>query len=204
MTHKEPKILVVGTKNAKKCREMQDLLHSLPLDVRPLSDYADIASVEESGETFYDNAAAKALGYARATGQWCVADDSGLEIAALEGRPGIYSSRWGGEEGNDALNNERMLRELRDVPPERRQARYVCVVVLAGPQGVLLDASGSCSGVIIDEPQGAGGFGYDPYFYLPDKGRTMAQLEPHEKHAISHRGQALRLLRSRLPQLLKK
>lgn len=198
-----PRVLVVGTKNLKKCREMQDLLHALPFDVRPLSDYPDVDTVEETGDTFNANAAAKAIGYARATGQWCVADDSGIEIAALGGRPGVYSARWGGEDGNDELNNQQMLNELRDVPPEQRQAQYVCVVVLADPEGLLLEASATCPGMIIDTPRGSGGFGYDPYFFLPDRNCTMAELPAADKHAISHRGQALRLLRAKMQQLLK-
>jgi XTP/dITP diphosphohydrolase len=197
-----PRILVVGTRNAKKCREMCELLAGLPLDVRPLADFPFDGSVEETGDTFEANAAAKALGYARATGHWCVADDSGLEVDSLGGRPGVFSSRWAGTEGDDLANNRKLLEELRAVPPARRQARYVCVVVLASPQGPLLSARGSCEGLIIDHPAGRGGFGYDPYFFLPDRGCTMAQLLPEAKHAISHRGHALRELRRKLSELL--
>ena len=132
-----------------------------------------------------------------------MADDSGLEVPALGNRPGIHSARWGGQDGNDLLNNQKLVAELRQVPPERRQARYVCAAVVASPEGkVLLSAHGTCEGVIIDTPAGSGGFGYDPHFYLPDRTCTMAQLPPREKHAISHRGRALRALRKKIEQLV--
>ncbi len=196
------RILVVGTRNAKKCREMCELLAGLPLDVRPLSDFPFDGSVEETGDTFEANAAAKALGYARATGHWCVADDSGLEVDALGGRPGVLSARWAGADGDDDANNRMLLEELRLVPPDRRQARYVCVAVLSSTEGPLVTARGSCPGLIVDHPAGRGGFGYDPYFFLPERGRTMAQLRPEDKHALSHRGHALRELRRKLGELL--
>jgi XTP/dITP diphosphohydrolase len=199
---RQPRTLVVGTRNPGKCREIVEILAGLPLVVRPLSDFEDVEPAVETGDTFRKNATAKALAYARATGQWCVADDSGLEVAALGDRPGILSARWGGEDGNDALNNRRLMDEIKTVPPDLRQARYVCVVVLASPEGVLLSASGSCDGVIADQPAGTGGFGYDPYFYLPERGCTMAELTPQEKHRISHRGKALRALRRKLARLL--
>jgi len=199
----QPRILVVGTHNRKKCREMQDVLNGLPLEVRPLADFDPVPEAEETGATFEANAAAKALAYARATGHWCVADDSGLEVPALGDRPGVYSARWGGEQGNDRLNNQRLVEELKGVPPDRRQARYVCAAVLASPDGrVLLTAHGTCEGVVVERPAGAGGFGYDPHFHLPDRGCTMAQLRPQEKHAISHRGAALRALRGKIEHLL--
>ena len=202
MAH-QPRILVVGTHNRKKCREMQDVLAGLPLEVRPLADFDPVPEAEETGATFEANAAAKAVAYARATGHWCVADDSGLEVLALGDRPGIYSARWGGEQGNDRLNNRRLVEELRTVPADRRQARYVCAAVLASPDGrVLLAARGTCEGVVVETPAGDGGFGYDPHFYLPQRGCTMAQLAPAEKHAISHRGNALRALRTQIERLL--
>jgi XTP/dITP diphosphohydrolase len=201
MTH-TTRILVVGTRNAKKCREMAHALQGLPVQVRPLSDYDPVPPAVEDADTFEANAAIKALAYARATGQWCVADDSGLEVAALDDRPGVYSARWGGEDGNDALNNRRLMDELRGVPRERRQAQFVCVAVLASPERVLLEARGTCEGLILDAPRGQGGFGYDPYFFVPHLGRTMAELTPDEKLAVSHRGRALADLRARIAPLL--
>ncbi len=199
----DSQVLVVGTRNEKKCREMRQLLAGLPLEVVPLSDLDGLATHEETGSTFTENARQKALAYARATGYWCVADDSGLEVLALGGRPGIHSARWGGREGDDKANNRKLMDELAGVPRDRWRARYVCVAVLASPEKVLLVAEGTCSGVITDTPAGDGGFGYDPHFYVPDHGCTMAKLSPDAKHAISHRGEALRTLRKQLAELLK-
>jgi len=199
----DSQVLVVGTRNEKKCREMRQLLAGLPLEVVPLSAFDCLAPHEETGSTFSENARQKALAYARAAGHWCVADDSGLEVPALGGRPGIYSARWGGRGGDDRANNLKLMDELAAVPRDRWQARYVCVAALASPEKVLLVAEGTCSGVITDRPVGDGGFGYDPHFYVPDHGCTMAQLSPDAKHAISHRGKALRALREQLAELLK-
>ena len=199
-----PRILVVGTRNVKKCREMAHALQGLPLEVRPLSDFDPVPPAVEDGETFEANAAIKAVLYARATGRWCVADDSGLEVPALGNRPGVYSARWGGQDGNDELNNRRLLEELRLVPHDRRQARFVCVAVLASPEGPLVEARGTCQGVILDEARGQGGFGYDPLFFLPGLGKTMAELTPDEKLAVSHRGLALGELRVSMEPLLRR
>lgn len=196
--------LVVGTHNAKKCAEMRQILAGLPVEVRPLSDFPDVPPAEETGQTFEANARIKAVAYARATGLWCVADDSGLAVDALDGRPGIHSARWAGAQGDDAANNRKLLEELRDVPPERRAARYVCVAVLANAEGhVLAETRGTCQGRILDAPSGHGGFGYDPLFYVAEHGCTMAELPPEQKHAISHRGAALRQLRPAIEALLK-
>ncbi len=199
----DSQVLVVGTRNEKKCCEMRHILAGLPLQVVPLSDFDSVLSHEETATTFAENAREKALAYARATGHWCVADDSGLEVLALGNRPGIYSARWGGRQGDDKANNRKLMDELARVPRDKWQARYVCVAVLASPEKVLLVAEGTCTGVITDTPAGDGGFGYDPHFYVPDHGCTMAQLSPDAKHAISHRGKALRSLRDQLAQLLK-
>jgi XTP/dITP diphosphohydrolase len=198
-----PEILVVGTRNPKKCREIQDALAGLALEVRTLADFEPVPPAEETGQTFEANAAAKALHYARATGHWCLADDSGIEVPALGDRPGILSARWGGQPLSDRRNNHKLLDELKAVPRDRWQARYVCVAVVAAPDGrVLAGARGTCEGVVTDRPAGSGGFGYDPLFYLPEMDCTMAQLSPDRKHAISHRGRALRALRERLERLL--
>jgi len=196
------RILVVGTRNAGKCRELVELLAGLPVEVRSLTDYEGIAPHEETGTTFRENAAAKALAYARATGQWCVADDSGLEVPALGNEPGLYSSRWAGREGDDAANNRKLMERIAAGPPERRQARYVCVAVLASPEKVLLESCGTCEGMITDRPAGEGGFGYDPYFWVPELGKTMAELPPEVKHALSHRGKALRALADQMRRMI--
>jgi len=167
----------------------------------------------EDGASFADNARIKARSYACATGQWCLADDSGLVVDALGGAPGVRSARYAAQEvpagaGRsivDAANTARLLRELRGVPTRERTARFICHLALADSQGVLLEAPGSVEGLIADGPRGRNGFGYDPVFFIPDLGRTAAELSPDEKNAISHRGTAVRrfaeLLRSR-PNLL--
>jgi XTP/dITP diphosphohydrolase len=194
--------VVIATRNRKKFEEMAALLGGLDLEVRSLADFPGVPTVAEEGETFEENAKAKALAYAQATGQWALADDSGLEVDALGGRPGVRSSRWGGEEGNDGLNNRTLLEALADHPKETWTARYRCVVALATPDRVLLVAEGACEGRITDRPAGSNGFGYDPHFYLPDLGRTMAQLAPSAKNRLSHRGRAIRALKRRLKKLL--
>ena len=194
--------LVIATRNRKKFEEMAAILRGLDLAIRSLADFGHLPTVPETGETFEENAKAKALAYAQATGQWALADDSGLEVDALGGRPGVRSSRWGGEEGNDGLNNRTLLEALADHPKEMWTARYRCVVALATPDRVLLVAEGACEGRITDRPAGSNGFGYDPHFYLPDLGRTMAQLAPSAKNRRSHRGRAIRALKRRLKKLL--
>ena len=194
--------VVIATRNRKKFEEMAAILGGLDLEVRSLADFPGVPTVPETGDTFEENAKAKALAYAQATGQWALADDSGLEVDALGGRPGVRSSRWGGEEGNDGLNNRTLLEALADHPKETWTARYRCAVALATPDRVLLVAEGACEGLITDRPAGSNGFGYDPYFYLPDAGRTMAQLAPSAKNRLSHRGRAIRTLKRRLKKLL--
>lgn len=194
--------VVIATRNRKKFEEMAAMLGGLDLEVRSLADFPGVPTVPEMGDTFEENAKAKALAYAQATGEWALADDSGLEVDALAGKPGVRSSRWGGEESNDDLNNRTLLEALADHPKETWTARYRCVVALATPDRVLLVAEGACEGRITDRPAGSNGFGYDPYFYLPDVGRTMAQLAPSAKNRRSHRGRAIRALNPRLKKLL--
>ena len=194
--------VVIATRNRKKFEEMAAILRGLDLAIRSLADFGHLPTVPETGETFEENAKAKALAYAQATGEWALADDSGLEVDALGGRPGVRSSRWGGEEGNDGLNNRTLLEALADHPKETWTARYRCVVALATPDRVLLVAEGACEGRITDRPAGANGFGYDPYFFVPSEGRTMAQLAPSAKNRRSHRGRAIRVLKPRLKKLL--
>jgi len=197
-----PRTLVIGTRNAGKFREIAAILAPLDVDARPLDAFGDVPAVPETGETFEANARAKALGYARATGQWALADDSGLAVDALGGAPGVRSARFGGADGNDALNNAALLRALADHPPETWTARFRCVMALATPDRVLAVTEGVCEGVITDPPAGSNGFGYDPHFYLPDRGRTMAQLSPAEKNRLSHRARALAAMKERLARLL--
>lgn len=160
----------------------------------------------EDGETFRDNAQIKAVYYAKHTNRLCLADDSGLEVDALNGRPGVYSARYAGEGGTrqerDQANNARMLGELAEVPPVKRGARFVCVMCLASPdQGVLAETRGTFEGIVAVQPRGQSGFGYDPLLYLPDLDKTVAELSATEKNARSHRGQAARLMAEQIKHL---
>ena len=159
-----------------------------------------VASVEETGSTFVENALLKARHAAAATGFAAIADDSGLEVDALGGAPGVYSARYAGDGADDAANNAKLLAELRAIQPLSRSARYRCVLVfVSGPdEAAPLIAEGTWEGQIGSAARGSGGFGYDPYFFLPDLGVTAAELEPADKNRLSHRGLALRVLREQL------
>ncbi len=169
-----------------------------PLAWRTLDDYPPGPEVEETGRTFRANACLKATAYARRHGTWTLADDSGLEVDALGGSPGVLSARWAQHNGTgkgDADNNATLLRQLSDVPDERRTARFVCVLALADPAGrIVLTVRDTVDGRILHAPRGTNGFGYDPLFLVECLGRTTAELSPAEKHGISHRGKALRRL----------
>jgi len=197
-----PRRLIIATRNRKKFEEMVAILADLGLDLESLDALAGVPAVPETGDTFEANARAKAVGYARATGRWALADDSGLEVDALGGQPGVRSSRWGGREGDDRANNETLLRALADHPKETWTARYRCVAALATPERVLAVTEGTCEGRITDRPAGTSGFGYDPYFWLPEHGRTMAELAPEEKNRLSHRFRALAAMKQHLEKLL--
>ena len=199
--------LLIATANAGKVREFRQMLGDGHFAYTDLSHHAPVTPVEETGHTFLANACLKASGYARQTGCWALADDSGLEVDALGGAPGVESARWaklnGAGEG-DADNNRLLLRQLEDVPDEKRTARFVCVLALADPGGrIILTARDSVEGRVLRSPRGAGGFGYDPLFFVESLGRTTAELSPQQKHEISHRGKALRRMKAlmeRLPQ----
>lgn len=185
------KKLVVATGNPGKLREMQAYLADLgwELTLKP-----EELEIEETGETFAANACLKASQVAIATGEWAIADDSGLAVDALNGAPGVYSARYG---NTDKDRIERLLRELGST--ENRRARFVCAVAIARPDGsIALQSEGICSGEIIHAPRGNGGFGYDPVFYVPEKNLTFAEMTPDEKRSISHRGKAFAAL---IPQL---
>ncbi len=187
--------LVLATRNKGKIREIKAILAGLPLFLVDLGDYPDAPEVPEEAADFATNAREKALAVATYTGEWALADDSGLEVEALDGAPGVRSARYAGVHGNDAANIARLLAEMEDVPDGRRQARFVCWVALAGPDGTCLLAEGECRGEILRQPRGTGGFGYDPIFFLPEYGRTMAELPEEVKNRISHRARALAKLR---------
>ena len=181
--------LVIATRNAGKAAEVALALADSPYEIVWLSDYADAPDVEETSTTFLENAVVKATSYARFTGELTLADDSGLQVDALDGAPGVLSSRFA---PTDPERISRLLDLLRDVPDDKRTARFRCAIAIAEPDGRVQTCEGTVEGAISREPAGAGGFGYDTIFYLPDRNLTMAQLTREEKNAISHRGQALR------------
>ena len=189
-----PKAVVLATRNKGKIREFTAAFEELGFTVWTIDDIVDIVEPEETGSTFLENAEMKALYYAEACALPCVADDSGLEVDALGGAPGVLSARYAGDHGNDDANNQRLVEELAEVPAEERTARYQCALVWATPAGQVVSATGSCEGRIQLTPMGKGGFGYDPYFYIPKLKTTMANISMEQKQAISHRGKALRAL----------
>jgi len=189
----EPAVLVATT-NQGKIREVRGVLAELPLRLTTLDGYGSLPPPVEDADTFAGNACIKAVHYARRTGAWTLADDSGLEVDALGGAPGVRSSRYAGPEGDSAANNRKLLQVLAGVPDDERTARFCCVVALAGPSGVVATASGTVEGCILREIRGTQGFGYDPLFFVPAHGMTAAEMPPKLKNRISHRGQAFRAI----------
>ena len=194
--------VVVATGNAHKLQEIRAILDGLGVSLVPMAELG-LPSPPEDGDSFEENALIKARACRVATGLAALADDSGLEVDALDGRPGIFSARYAGPSASDEDNNAKLLTELAGTPPEARTARYVCAAVYVGADGGEHVVRGVLEGRITHEPRGSHGFGYDPYFVPRDgDGRTCAELEPAEKDAISHRGAAFRALRRRLEPLL--
>jgi len=185
----------MATRNANKVRELRHLLRDLGVEVLSLADRPDVPEVVEDGETFAANARKKALAVAAATRLPALADDSGLEVDALGGQPGVQSARYAGAGHDDRANNQKLVEALAGVAPARRTARFRCAVALADPAGPLGAAvelrEGSCEGVILDAPRGEHGFGYDPLFLYPELGRTFAELTLDEKSRLSHRARAM-------------
>jgi len=202
--------IVLATRNSGKIREIRAVLEPLGVGVLSLTDLGDIPEPPETGETFAENAHSKALYYARATGRWCLADDSGLVVDALGGAPGVQSARYAadncppnaGRDTIDAANNAKLLAAMEGVPDSRRTARFVCHLALADAERIIIEASGTIEGRIGWEGRGENGFGYDPLFYVPNLGCTTAQLPPDEKNAVSHRGKAVRRIAELLKELL--
>jgi XTP/dITP diphosphohydrolase len=191
-----PPVLVLGTRNRKKRQEIVEILGDLPLELQDLTQWPEAPEVVEDGDTFEANACKKATELARVLHHWVLGEDSGLVVPALEGRPGVYSARYAGRQGDDEANNDRLLSELAPLPDEQRAAYYVCTAALADPQGeVQAVVEGRCHGVIVRARRGTGGFGYDPLFLIPEYHRTFGELSPLVKHALSHRARALAQLR---------
>ena len=183
--------LIIATTNAGKLREIEGLLKDLDFKITSLSDYPDAPKIEEDGKTFAQNALKKAATIALYTGKLTLGEDSGLEVAALDNAPGIYSARFSGTGATDKKNNAKLLRMLRGVPLKRRQARYRCFAALADGRGIIDVVSGTCAGLIALRGRGKNGFGYDPLFFLPRYNKTFGELDPAIKTRISHRARAL-------------
>jgi XTP/dITP diphosphohydrolase len=195
-------VLVVGTRNAKKRGELLEILGDLAIELRDLTAFPNAPEVDEDGATFEANARKKAVELARNLGEWVLGEDSGLVVPALKGRPGVYSARYAGKQGDDAANNARLLAELAPLPADRRAAYYVCTAALADPGGeVRAVVEGHCHGVILAEGRGTGGFGYDPLFLIPEYHQTFGELSSRVKHALSHRARAMAQLRPVLQRL---
>jgi XTP/dITP diphosphohydrolase len=199
---------LLASRNRHKIRELEDILAAdFPdVTVHSLDEVGLCGEIDENGKTFEENACIKAKAARGAAlnaghGDWyCLGDDSGLAVDALDGAPGVYSARFAGEHGNDAANNELLLKKLSGVPADRRGARFLCCIAYISPDGETLTVCGDCPGVILEAPRGQGGFGYDPLFYIPDAGMTFSELSGAEKNAVSHRGRALAALAEALKE----
>jgi XTP/dITP diphosphohydrolase len=195
--------LVLATRNPAKRDELLELLKPHGVRVRSLADFPQAPEVVEDGSTFAENAAKKATVVARALGLWSIGEDSGLEVDALDGAPGVYSARYSGADATDDANNSKLMKALQDVPDAERTARYVAHVAVAAPDGdVKLHVECCCRGRITDRRRGSNGFGYDPYFLIPEYHHTFGELSPIVKRCLSHRGRALRRLIAELLRLL--
>lgn len=193
--------LVLGTRNAGKLRELAALLQPLGIRCQSLDSFANAVEVEETGTSFAENAALKATLQAKALGLPVLAEDSGLVVDALDGRPGVYSARFAGPDATDAANNTKLLAELATVAASGRTAHYACHMALAAADGsVVATSSGACHGRISHEAHGSGGFGYDPLFLVPEYHRSFGEIAAEVKAMISHRGRALRAMVDRLRQ----
>lgn len=195
-------VLILATTNAGKVREFAELLRDLPLSLAPLAGFPQVPPVEEDAPTYLANATKKALAVVQCTGRAALADDSGLEVDALGGAPGVRSARYAGWAQDAGVNTARLLADLQGIPAERRTARFRCVIVVGRSDGATLVAEGVCEGEITERPRGSGGFGYDPVFLDPDLGLTFAELAPAVKQGRSHRARACAALRPHLAAFL--
>jgi XTP/dITP diphosphohydrolase len=202
MLKSSPGELLIATGNQGKLREFQLMLNSLPFKLHSLSEFPDVVEVDETGETFEENAAIKALAYASETRLWTLADDSGLEVDALGGAPGIFSSRYAGEGASDRQRIERLLTELKSTGNHERRARFVCAIALANAEGRLVNIfTGRCEGRIAHAPMGERGFGYDPVFIPDGFTQSFGELSDEIKQQISHRARAMRAMQDFLLSL---
>jgi len=190
----------LATRNPGKTREIWELLKGFPVEIKNLDDFGPIPDVEEDGDTFDDNAFKKASFTAKVLGLPALADDSGLEVEALEGAPGVRSARYAGPSATDQENNDKLLQEMKG--KASRRAAFVCVISIAVPSGVALTYEARCEGLIAETPAGDNGFGYDPVFFYPPMNRTFAQLSAEEKNQVSHRGKALTEMKEEFDKVL--
>lgn len=195
--------VLVASNNKGKLKEFNKILGELGIECISMNDAGIDIDVEETGTTFLENAKIKAEAIYKIAKIPTVSDDSGLCVDVLGGEPGVYSARYAGEHGNDEKNNEKLLANLKNIPPEKRTARFMSVVYLVLDDNTAISAQGTAEGFIIDEPKGENGFGYDPIFFSPTLGKTFAQASVEEKNAISHRGSALRELKRKLSVIKK-
>lgn len=194
--------LLLATTNEGKIREIKQMLKGLRLKILLLKDFPDLPKIKEEGITFRENALCKAKEFSELTCRLTLADDSGLEVEALGGKPGVYSARFAGEGASDEENNRKLLKLLGDIPLPERKAHFRCVIAIVNPQGGIKEAEGKCSGLIGFKPQGRFGFGYDPLFIIPEYKRTFGQLSPFIKNKLSHRYQALKKVRKILEKMI--
>jgi len=194
--------LIAATKNRGKLEEIKHLLAQLPVEIVSMTEAGISDDIEENGSTFEENALIKARAIWKVTGNMVLADDSGLEVDFLGGAPGIYSARYAGEGATDKDRNKKLLDEMKEVPWDKRTARFVCAAVVVFPDGSHITARGTCEGFIAFEPAGGNGFGYDPLFYVPAYKKTIAQMDADLKNSISHRGNAFRKLKELLSERL--
>ena len=188
----------MASRNNGKLKEINELLKGVVTTTLSLQDFPDLPEIEEDGLTFEENAIKKAKITCLATGKPVIADDSGLMVEALGGKPGVYSARFAGNAATDEQNNEKLLRDLTGIPAEKRLASFQCIIALYMPDGSCITFSGELQGLILESPRGSGGFGYDPLFLVREYGKTLAELSPEIKNRISHRGKALNKLKSYL------
>ena len=198
------KEVIIATKNPGKAKEFEEIFSSRGITVRTLLDFPEIPEVEETGTSFEENAILKAESVSHALNQMVISDDSGLIVDALDGRPGIYSARYAGEPKNDENNTDRVLSELQGISEENRTARFYCALAITVPGQETKTVSGTCEGRILEERRGTNGFGYDPVFYVPEKGCSMAELSSDDKNKISHRANALKKLDVLLDSILER
>jgi XTP/dITP diphosphohydrolase len=194
--------IIFASRNEGKVKEIKNMLEGIDIELVSLNKYKNVPEIVEDGKSFLQNALKKAKKVSEITGEFVLADDSGLQVDALGGEPGIHSARYAGDQASDEENNNKLLAKLKDIPSEKRDAFFCCVLVIYKPDSSYYSFEGKWRGIIIDERCGSNGFGYDPIFYVPELKKTAAELPPEIKNKVSHRGQAFAKLKESLPAIL--